>query len=1660
MKKNKLLLFALFALMGNSLYAQLATGDYFLINVATGKGVNFAKDNGYIAVLADHPHVLTITNNGSTYSIGGHHSKNYLIDAAGSYASAGAAFTITAVDADNSIYTISKDGGSTFLGYDGSNVEVAMSLSDGTSDNAKWYIKTRSQLISELSSATETDPIDATFLIYAAGFNRHDGDMINNNVWQGSFSTDHTGFCEGMARNQCAFFFNDGTNWSNGAFDVYQLINDAPTGKYLLKCQGFYRYGSNTDGTKDYDYSTGTSTPGSVLYANEESTPLKSFYSARITDSSVYTDVNLSTSWYRGINFGGTTYYFPYISGGTTNTKKTTAPCAAFDYGEYAGNEVEFTLTGSTLRLGVKTSTNKTYEWTCFDNFELYYLGPLQDLTPFKDQYYALRTKIQDLFIDQTTVYTDEDGAVLAYNSAKSAQDAIVESATSEQEITDAKAALWAAAVTFLKSVTVNDGKYFDMTSFMVNPEVAPSTTTTAEGWTASKNLEFGDYQITQFPGGSSDPHFNMYQMLANMPAGQYTLKARGFYSPGARSTDMTGVSNTEVPVLLYINETTQPLLNICADGSSTQLSKGYQTSVNGATLYVPNSRSHLQAFYDAGHYWNEMPVVVGEDGNLTIGLKYDAWVSSGWGVISDFHLYYSGALDLSAWQEQLALVVSQAQSLVIPTLPKRRLTEVIQQNNKTYTTVEDYQTAIANINAAIAVAEPYVEPYAQFKTMRQMVQERFISQTDVYTDNDGAADAYNSQLTTINSAVENVTSVEALETQKSNLWNAALTFMKSVSINEGQGFDLTWMIGDPDFNDANYKNYWTETLASSTTIGVVGGTNKVLRYYNSSFDLSQVLPYTLPAGAYRMKVDGFERTNDPKDTAWADYQAGNSVVTGAIYLNANEQLVKNLFDDQSVTSDVYGGVQPSGASFYIPDCSTAASQYLSAGLYVNTLIGVLAADGPVTIGYRCANIKAWTVVDNFRLEYIGEAPQVALANNANENVAVCAPFTLSASDEGVEGLYAIAGMDDDAMKLYLYSVESLPAGTPGVAMFNVANYSAPIEMTLSDGKNFVMPWEGGFATTDAAHYTWNYTTMMGGNISFQNLRTLEIVDYNDMNFDVNLENLAARRYLDMVKYSGSEDASLVAAYNVAPPTRRDIPNAVMIPVPSHDEDAVITVYNEYFDELATVTVPAGVSEGYVYNLLPQQTYFYNVEEETGGKISSGEFHTKGYLRMVYAPSAYNIRDLGGWDTQDDCRTTYGHLFRGSTLNGYVNCTPEDIQALKDLGIGGEIDLRYREDYDKDMGCGTSAFGFGADDYFFAAANDWTAANLNDTGTRQRLKQEFDFILEHFRQGKAVYYHCAWGADRTGMLSFLMEGVLGLTIDQIYKDYELTSFSAAPGATNRLKTSFQDRIDVILALDGATLRDKFENYFINKLGISYDDITYFRSVMLERYPLRVDEDATLSAHYNGEADITLHRTLKAGMHNTVVLPCNFPLWKAQCYFGGDTKMEKITAYDDVHDVLVTEEIEEEAPANTPFLLIPSTVSNDNTYFFDAVHVVEGELKDAEFTGGKLVGSYAASTVINKSDNPTLTNYVISNDRFYFIDSTPATMKGTRAYLVLNTPTSGAKSVVTFGGGIADGIETLTVDDLSNAAVYDLSGRRISKPARGLYIVNGKKVMVK
>ena len=81
---------------------------------------------------------------------------------------------------------------------------------------------------------------------------------------------------------------------------------------------------------------------------------------------------------------------------------------------------------------------------------------------------------------------------------------------------------------------------------------------------------------------------------------------------------------------------------------------------------------------------------------------------------------------------------------------------------------------------------------------------------------------------------------------------------------------------------------------------------------------------------------------------------------------------------------------------------------------------------------------------------------------------------------------------------------------------------------------------------------------------------------------------------------------------------------------------------------------------------------------------------------------------------------------------------------------------------------------------------------------------------------------------------------------------------------------------------------------------------------------------------------------------------------------------------------------------------------------------------------------------------------MSGGKFYKVNST-VSLKPTRAYITIAEPTEVSALGFTFEDATAIvGVESETV----NGEVYDIAGRKVSAPVRGLYIANGKKVLVK
>ena len=127
----------------------------------------------------------------------------------------------------------------------------------------------------------------------------------------------------------------------------------------------------------------------------------------------------------------------------------------------------------------------------------------------------------------------------------------------------------------------------------------------------------------------------------------------------------------------------------------------------------------------------------------------------------------------------------------------------------------------------------------------------------------------------------------------------------------------------------------------------------------------------------------------------------------------------------------------------------------------------------------------------------------------------------------------------------------------------------------------------------------------------------------------------------------------------------------------------------------------------------------------------------------------------------------------------------------------------------------------------------------------------FSYLAD--RNNYPFYIHCSAGADRTGTLCALINGVLGVSEDDLIRDYELTSFSKQGNrwrsASNIDQTDFDlSRYDTSGGVDarwGAfmdvvkaagdkddSLEMCFNKFLVNVIGVSQDDINSMKSIML------------------------------------------------------------------------------------------------------------------------------------------------------------------------------------------------------------------------------------
>ena len=308
-----------------SFYSEVAAGDFYIVNAATGKSMGMIKSGwGTQAGLADHGIPFTVALNNGTYTLDSH-TYNSATDHFFNGTFVDQPSTILYITSlGNGKYSISTADGSAFVTANVNDNIVANTAPTANSVLAQWYFVSKANLESAMANATTANPVDATFYIQDPDFSRnHILQLVQNGkttanpgnetyLWK--YTTSNYHFKGGDNGNMCA------ETYQNGGGKIYQELTGVKNGKYLLRAQAFHN-------------GTGVTS----LYANDEKVEVKVLN-----------------------------------ANGEGTAASMTGASAAFSAGQYQ-NEVEVYVTDGNLTIGIE---NVASNWACFDNFELYYLGP------------------------------------------------------------------------------------------------------------------------------------------------------------------------------------------------------------------------------------------------------------------------------------------------------------------------------------------------------------------------------------------------------------------------------------------------------------------------------------------------------------------------------------------------------------------------------------------------------------------------------------------------------------------------------------------------------------------------------------------------------------------------------------------------------------------------------------------------------------------------------------------------------------------------------------------------------------------------------------------------------------------------------------------------------------------------------------------------------------------------------------------------------------------------------------------------------------------------------------------------------------------------------------------------------------------------------------
>lgn len=262
----------------------------------------------------------------------------------------------------------------------------------------------------------------------------------------------------------------------------------------------------------------------------------------------------------------------------------------------------------------------------------------------------------------------------------------------------------------------------------------------------------------------------------------------------------------------------------------------------------------------------------------------------------------------------------------------------------------------------------------------------------------------------------------------------------------------------------------------------------------------------------------------------------------------------------------------------------------------------------------------------------------------------------------------------------------------------------------------------------------------------------------------------------------------------------------------------VIVQYGEdaFFCGFTSFDASAEADSETVYNLKTGTTYYWRVAAtlESGETVFSEplSFRTKMGPCVLAIGDVRTARDTGGWLTLDGKMVPLGRVFRTSSLDH-----PDENgrkYLLEDLGIRTELDLRTGE---KDS----------VHPVFTEVLN---YINVPDAPGYTNFFQKTDAVARIMRvfareENYPVVVHCAEGADRTGLVTFLLNALCGVGEVDLVCDYELSARRFRDGShTPEHVFNFPAFIKAFSEFPGATPEEKTRAFLTQDCGMKKEEL--------------------------------------------------------------------------------------------------------------------------------------------------------------------------------------------------------------------------------------------